>query len=202
MLLDRWDSLKRLMQKHSNLLQFQNLDDDDLEIILKCLVEPEDVGYQRLQLADKADFVQRDALYFGTVRLDIAPKHLYSGLVSDAQDAGISEERLIDVNLQYLQEKFYDSDDIICFSRLYEKIVASLLVIEEFREDWLSYDDDQFKRLICENLNKENKPENLEFALVDKAKALFDGNIIFDEVFDSKKFGAVLEKMPLNLKTM
>jgi hypothetical protein len=200
LLLDRWDSLKRLIQKHSNLLQFQNLDDDDLEIILKCLVEPEAVGYQRLQLADKADFVQRDALYFGTVRLDIAPKHLYSGLVSDAQDAGISEERLIDVNLQYLQEKFYDSDDIICFSRLYEKIVASLLVTEEFREDWLTYDDDQFKRLICENLNKENKPENLESALVDKAKALFDGNIIFDEVFRLEEIRCSARKNALELE--
>jgi HD superfamily phosphohydrolase len=183
LLLDRWDSLKRLMQKHSELIEFQNLDNEDLETVLKNLVDPEDIGYQRLRLADKADFVQRDALYFGTVRLDISPKHLYSELASNTQIAGTREESLIDANLRYLNERFYNNDDIVCFSRLYEKIVASLLITEEFKEDWLSYDDDQFKRLICENLNKENTLENLDSSLVDKTKALFEGNINFEEVF-------------------
>jgi len=75
----RYFSAEILVEKFGNLKdKVDGLNEEDLEVIIKDLVDKENDGYTYLSLADKADFVQRDALYFGTVRIDISPKHLYS----------------------------------------------------------------------------------------------------------------------------
>ncbi|MHC1571513.1 MAG: hypothetical protein ACXQTM_03945, partial [Methanosarcinales archaeon] len=80
-LLYRYFSAEILVEKWGNLKEKINgLSEEDLEVIIKDLVNKENDGYRYLSLADKADFVQRDALYFGTVRIDVSPKHLYSGI--------------------------------------------------------------------------------------------------------------------------
>ena len=162
------------------------LKDEDKETIIRNLIDHKNDGYRYLELTNKVDFVQRDALYFGTVRLDLSPKHLYGqGLLEDITDfASVDEEKLIESNLDYMMERFYDSDRIRGFSRLYEKIVASLIISNNFKMEWLDeLDDSQFKRLITENTTPNNKPANLPKAWTKRAEDLFKDNIRFSLVF-------------------
>ena len=162
-----------------------NLSGDDLKIILDNILSDKTVGYKYLSLADKADFVQRDALYFGTVRIDISPKHLYSHISLERHGLSVTdEERLIDVNLDYLADRFYKNAEVAWFSALYEKILASLLSSKRFRIEWLDeYDDEQLKRLMCSAYDKNNKKISLPPSWVQRAKNLFDKNIRFYKVF-------------------
>ena len=176
-LVRNWGTLKK---------KLDGLDDGDLETIIRDLIDAENDGYKYLQIADTADYVQRDALYFGTVRIDISPKHLYGG-IKYKSNFSISEEKLIEYNKFYISERFYNDPDIIWFSRLYEKIVASLILSEKFELEWLEkYDDSQFKRLICNRLDKENNKTNLPATWVERAKKLFEGDIGFVSIFDLK----------------
>jgi len=162
------------------------LKDEAKKTIIRNLIDPKNEGYRYLELTNKVDFVQRDALYFGTVRLDLSPKHLYGqGLLEDITDfASVDEEKLIESNLDYMMERFYDSDRIRGFSRLYEKIVASLIISNNFKMKWLDeLDDSRFKRLITENTTPNNKPANLPKAWTKRAEDLFKDNIRFSLVF-------------------
>ncbi|HEC87491.1 MAG TPA: hypothetical protein ENI49_06495 [Thermoplasmatales archaeon] len=185
-LLYRYFSGEILVSKWGNLKsKISGLNDEDLKIVLKDLIDTENDGYRYLELADKADFVQRDALYFGTVRIDISPKHLYHGLSRYKPSFSISEERLIETNLDYLAERFYDDPDIVWFSKLYEKILASLLISKRFELDWLKdYDDAQFKRLISEGLSKDNTKVGLPPSWTGRAKKLLNKEIKFSKIFD------------------
>jgi len=120
----KYFSCQIFLKNWGNIQNRYRLKDEDKETIIRNLIDPKNDGYRYLELTNKVDFVQRDALYIGTVRLDISPKHLYGqGLLEDITDfASVDEEKLIESNLDYMMERFYDSDRIRGFSRLYEKI--------------------------------------------------------------------------------
>ncbi|MCL5036957.1 MAG: hypothetical protein M1269_07580, partial [Chloroflexi bacterium] len=167
---------------------FKESDDDTKEIIIKNLIDVESDGYEYLELADMADYVQRDALYFGTARLDISPDHLYRYGLSDSENEilSVDEKTLLLKNLDYLTDRFYDNNRINWFSRLYEKIVASLIIKNEFEMDWLEkLDDNQFKRLITEN-TIDGKTAKLPKKWFEKAHELFNGKIKFNLIFTLK----------------
>lgn len=166
LLIQRWDALKA---------KSDELSDDDLQIIIRNLIDRSNDGYRYLDLANRADYVQRDALYFGTVRIDISPKHLYGEMSEYAPNFSISEEKLIEANLEYLKSRFYENTEVIGYSRLYEKIVASMILSTNFKIKWLEeYDDAQFERLITLNRDKGNEPAKLPSNWVKRAKNLLD----------------------------
>ena len=173
---------------HATLLnEFVERDSIDLckKTIVNNLTNEKSDGYQFLCLADKTDFVQRDALYFGTVKLDISPKHLYRK-ASENITIPSNEESLIDANYDYLKNTFYDDTNVLLFSRLYEKIVAALLLHEKFEFDWLQqYDDDTFKWLL---INKKTREKNEEVDLptewTNKAKLLFERKLKYNLIFE------------------
>jgi len=173
--------------------KFTDLKDEDLQIIIRDLIDTENEGYKLLNLADRADFVQRDALYFGTVRLDISPKHLYGQLTNTIYS--ISEAKLLDSNLDYLTERFYNNPDIVWFSKLYGKILASLIMSKTFNLRWIEeYNDDEFKRLIKFNLDKNNKRTRLPATWINRAKELFDKRLNFTNIFDLRGIAFQKEK--------
>jgi HD superfamily phosphohydrolase len=183
----KYFSLKMLMDKFSKLKSKFNLDENALKIIIKDIIDSDDDGHKFLSLADKADFVQRDALYFGTIKLDISPKHLYGNISAYDPKFSISEQRLIESNLEYISERFYNTFDVIWFSRLYEKILARLIISKKFEFEWLEkYNDEKFKRLITENFDETNKKIKLPVKWVNRAKELFDQKISFALVFNIK----------------
>lgn len=183
----RYFSCWIFLEKWKKIQEKYELKDDAKETIIRNLIDFENDGYKYLELADKADFVQRDALYFGTVKLDISPEHLYGKrLEAETENRffSIDEEKLIESNLDYLSERFYDSDRIRWRTRLYEKIVASLILSKNFKMEWLDkFDDSQFKRLITENMTPDNTSANLPRSWIKKAKDLFGDNINFSLVF-------------------
>lgn len=165
----------------------KNLRSADLEIVIRDLVDPDSHGYKYLDLADKADYVQRDALYFGTVRIDISPKHLYGKLTQHEPEFSTDEKKLIESNLRYLRERFYENTDIIWFSRLYEKILASLVISQNFEIEWLrDYDDEKLKRLITLSVDEDNTHVYLPSNWIERAKDLFEQKISYSRVFNLK----------------
>lgn len=175
-ILDKWNGFSNKFS--------QELTDDDKIIIIGNLIDPRSYGYQYLKLIDKVDYVQRDALYFGTVRLDISPKHLYSKNIIDIPLYS-DEIQLIDINLAYLQSVFYNDLNVIYFTRLYEKILAALILSKKFQFKWLhDYDDYSFKWLICKNINKQNKKVKLPSKWIEKADLLFNQKYQFTNVFE------------------
>ena len=186
-ILYRYISCYIFLEKWKRIQKEYELKDDDKVTILKNLIDTKNDGYRYLELANKADFVQRDALYFGTVKLDISPKQLYGmelpGHTSEV--FSIDEKKLIESNLDYLSERFYNSDRIRWVSRLYEKIVANLILSTNFKMEWLdNLDDPQFKRIITENSAPDSKPANLSKKWVKRAKDLFEDNIQFYRIFE------------------
>lgn len=134
-IINKWSTLKK---------KLQNLEDNQLEIIVKNLIDTESHGYKYLNLADKADYVQRDALYFGAVKIDVSPQHLYREASMYNPKFSVSEEKLIESNLEYLNERFYEHENVLFFSRLYEKILASLIISKSFDKKWLENYDGHF----------------------------------------------------------
>jgi HD superfamily phosphohydrolase len=175
--------------------KFDSLGDESLKIIIKDLIDTENYGYAFLNLADKADFVQRDALYFGTVRLDVSPKHLYRHPTKYMPKFSISEEKLIESCLNYLTERFYDNSGVVVFSRLLEKIVASLITSTNFKERWLEdYNDEEFRWLLIEGLDKDNKRSGLPKTWISRAKDLFSGSFKFSNIFTLAEIAFQKEK--------
>ena len=202
-LLYRYFSCQIFLDNWGKIQNKYELKDEAKETIIRNLIDPKNDGYRYLELTNKVDFVQRDALYFGTVRLDLSPKHLYGqGLLEDITDfASVDEEKLIESNLDYMMERFYDSDRIRRFSRLYEKIVASLIISNNFKIEWLDeLDDSQFKRLITENTTPNNKPANLPKAWTKRAEELFKGNIRFSLVFKLSDISFEKEKNVMDIE--
>lgn len=172
--INRWGTLKK---------KLPGLEDSQLETIVKNLIDTESHGYKYLNLADKADFVQRDALYFGAVKIDVSPQHLYREASMYNPKFSVSEEKLIESNLEYLNERFYEHESILFFSRLYEKILASLIISKGFNKKWLEeYTDDQFKRLITENIDRDNEKVKLPPAWVKRAKELFENKVSYTNI--------------------
>ncbi len=191
-LVEKWGNLKK---------KIDGLSEEDLEIIVKDLIDTRNNGYMYLNLADKADFVQRDALYFGTVRIDISPRHLYGGLSKYKPRFSVSEEKLIEYNLCYLNERFYDNPNVDWFSRLYEKILASLIISKNFKIEWLEhYDDAQFKRLIHDDLDKDNNKIGLPSTWRNRVKKLFQNDIRFNSIFDLRDVFFQKEKDILDIE--
>ena len=174
-LLDNW---RRLYKKFD-----PKLDGATKKTIIANLVDFDSDGYRFLQLADQVDYVQRDALYFGAIRLDISPKHLYDG-ISQNTLLNSEEVELLEANLGYLVKKFYKRSDVIVFSRLYEKIVAALVASEKFKlERLLEYDDDSFRWLITEYKDRSNNSANLPQGWISRVKKLFKKEYDFKEIF-------------------
>ncbi|AKB48402.1 hypothetical protein MSKOL_2625 [Methanosarcina sp. Kolksee] len=177
-IINKWSTLKK---------KLQNLEDNQLEIIVKNLIDTESHGYKYLNLADKADYVQRDALYFGAVKIDVSPQHLYREASMYNPKFSVSEEKLIESNLEYLNERFYEHENVLFFSRLYEKILASLIISKSFDKKWLeNYTDDQFKRLITENIDATNDKVKLPPVWVKKAKDLFENKVSYTNILHLK----------------
>jgi len=171
-----WDKLKNKF----------GLSDSGKKIIIGNMIDEDSDGYKFLMLANKVDFVQRDALYFGTARIDISPKYLYTktNLLESIPEYSVNEKELIESNYRYLRGRFYENYKVRYFTRLYEKIVASLIMSKNFNLSLLEkLDDIQFKRLITENNLSTNKSVGLPNFWIDKAKKLFDQEIIFSTVF-------------------
>lgn len=178
-IIKRWDKIK---------VKF-NLGDSEKKIIIRNMIDENSYGYKLLMLSNKVDFVQRDALYFGTARIDISPKHLYTkeNLLKSIPEYSVNEIELIENNYRYLKGRFYENSKVRSFSRLYEKIVASLIMSKKFDLSLLeSLDDIQFKRLITENNLPTKKSIGLPNFWIDKAKKLFEQKIIFSSVFEIK----------------
>jgi len=161
-----------------------NSEDSLKEIILKDMILEKNHGYKLLNLADKADYAQRDALYLGTVQIDISPKHLYMDIDALNNSSMIETKELINKNLEYLDERFYKNKKYSWFIRLYEKIVAALIQSKNFEIEFLEkYNDESFKRLITENITENKNEANLPDSWVKKADRLFQGDIEFELLF-------------------
>ncbi|MEA3457346.1 MAG: hypothetical protein U9R21_01560 [Candidatus Thermoplasmatota archaeon] len=201
--LHKYFSCYIFLENYNKIQKEYELTDADKVTILKNLIDPKNDGHEFLELANKADFVQRDALYFGTVKLDISPKHLYGlGLLGNASEIfSVDEEKLIESNLDYLTERFYNSDRIRLVSRLYEKIVASLILSKNFKMEWLDgIDDPQFKRIVTENITPDIKPAKLSKNWVKRAKNLFGDDIQFSMVFELSDISFEKQKSVIDIE--
>jgi len=176
------DILLRTWNGFSNKFDGEKLTELDKKIVINNLTNRDSPGFQFLGLADKTDYVQRDALYFGTIKIDISPKHLYRKALVDISEI-TDEEAFLDHNLEYLIDVFYENQKIVVFSGLYEKIVAALIQSDDFNIDWLfMFDDESFLWLIRKNIAI-NKKMNLPKEWIDRADKLFDDQYLFNEVF-------------------
>lgn len=198
----RYFSCENLIEKWSKLKSKLKLNDDEcLKIIIRNLIEKESDGYKYINLANKADYVQRDALYFGTVKIDISPEHLYRETSVYNPRFSVSEEKLIESNLRYLDERFYEHDEVVFFSRLYERILASLITSKNFKFEWFDeYNDDQFKRLITENYDRNNNHAKLPPEWIKKARDLFDNKVKFSNVLHLKAVPFPKEKSIIDIE--
>lgn len=155
-----------------------------IKTVVDNIIDRSNDGYKFLELANKADYVQRDALYLGTVKIDLPPEHLYSNISRYDPTFGINEERLIDVNLKYLKDRFYDSDESIWFSGLLEKVFASMMLSSNFESEYVEdYGDSEFERLITERRDRENEVVGLPERWSKRAEQIFAGDIEFEKVF-------------------
>lgn len=158
------------------------LTNEEKIIALKNILDDSSPGFKYIDFADRVDFVQRDALYFGTARIDISPKHLY---LNDYSKFPIinDEATLINVNYHYLKRVFYNDPDVIWFSRLYEKIVAAIILSQNFKLEWMNkYDDDKIKWLLCHDKDENNNSRNLPSQWIRRANALFNSTIKFSRI--------------------
>jgi len=168
---------------------FNDLVGDDLKIIISDLIDPTDDGYKYLELADQVDFVQRDALYFGSVRLDIHPDHLYRQLTTRPEQGEtklikqLEERPLIEAQSRYLKALFYNRPDIVSFDSLYSKIVASIITNTDFNFSWLEdYDDAKFETLLIHGKDIDDQ-QVLPAVCTIAARKLFQGALKFEPLF-------------------
>ncbi|MGA7075124.1 MAG: hypothetical protein WBZ42_01035 [Halobacteriota archaeon] len=172
---------------------FAGFDSEELKEVTKSLIDPQNHGYKYLMLADTVDFVQRDALYLGAVRLNISAEHLYGQLSKDRRmiesvirliDAEIYEGRILRAGESYLSDIFYKRPKVAWFTNLYEKILAFLINHPSFEFSWLEeLNDAEFKNIIIGNFDKTHQSRFLPGRWANRAKQLFDGKYNFDKVF-------------------
>lgn len=99
-------------------------------------------GWQYLDGANRADYVQRDGLYFGTVRLDISPKHLYERDFQEPSRA-TDEWSLVERNRTYLEERIYEPVQFRGNIAVFEHLLADYMICKGFTpEKLLVWDDD------------------------------------------------------------
>ena len=189
-----------LLAKNYGILnrEFNDFSEKELEKAILNLVDKKSAGYKYLELADTADFVQRDALHFGAARLDISPKHLFSRFSNcrpptntekKLMDYDTYEGKLLKVGLDYLDKRFYKTSKVVCFSILYEKIVAFLISHKSFDLTWLEdLNDDEFKQRIVGPRNK-SKGLALPKPWVERARDLFDNRFQFEGIFAVNEVG-------------
>lgn len=170
--------------KRINSKAFTNaLSSDDLKNITHDLLTKNNDGYKYLDLCDRVDYVQRDALYFGAVKIDVSPKHIYRKSSRYHPIAASDETKLIDANLEYLSNVYYRHKSVIYFTALYEKIIAALILEKNFKLEYLEeLNDESFKRLICQN-KMENGQVKLSKIWCKRADDLFNKRIKFHFVF-------------------
>lgn len=183
-LLYRFLSAGFILSNRREIKNIAGLSEGDFEIIIENLIDETTDGHGYLSKANKADYVQRDALYLGTAKIDVSPKHLYSGISKYQPSFGIDEETLIDINFKYIRERFYKSDEVVWFSRLLEKVIASLALSKNFEKEYLEeYNDREFERLITEGRDKSNSAANLPSNWCDRADDILSNNYRFEKVF-------------------
>jgi len=164
-------------------------EENDIRIAIRNLVDQGNDGFQWLTLASKADYVQRDALYLGTVRIDISPRHLYGDLSEYSPQFSVNEEKLIEANLRYLKDRFYDDIDVVWFSRLYEKIIARFLISGKLEPNWLQdFNDSELERLIKDGVKPDGSTVRLSPKWTDRINDLFEGEFDYSEVFRLNNF--------------
>ena len=163
------------------------LKNDEKVTVLKNMVNKEGIGYKLLNCADKVDFVQRDSLYFGTARIDITPNHIYKDSKS-SKSYFTDEIKLIDNNLDYLEERFYQNSDVRWFTGLYEKILVKMFLSKNFKKDVLfEINDFQMKKLITKDRLETNNGVDrwkLPNVWIDRMNDLFEKEIKFFHIFE------------------
>jgi hypothetical protein len=173
--------------------EFKGFDSEEFTEVAKSLIDQQNHGYKYLMLADMVDFVQRDALYLGAVKLEISAEHLYRQYSKDRRmiesvprliDAEIYEGRLMLAGESYLSDVLYKRDKVPWFTNLYEKIVAFLINHPNFEFSWLEeLNDAQFKNTIVGSFDTTYRSAFLPNKWTNLAKNLFDGNYNFQKVF-------------------
>lgn len=184
-LLYRALSADKILENRDKILDIGLISEGKIEIVVDNLINEGSDGYKYLNIANKADYVQRDALYLGTAKIDLSPKHLYSGISKYQPSFGVDEETLIDINLHYIRERFYKSDRSIWFSRILEKVIASLIISENFETEYVEeYGSREFERLICENRKKDNSHAKLPPTWCDRANEILNNEYSFSKIFE------------------
>jgi HD superfamily phosphohydrolase len=170
----------------------KNFDEEKLREAVSNLLDKTSDGYKYLELADTVDYVQRDALHFGAVGLDISPKHLFGRFLnikpstSDEKkliDYNIYECKLLKVSLDYLDERFYKIPQVVWFSALYKKVMACLISHPSFDLRWLEEcNDDEFKHALFGGRHKSNKGQKPPKEWIKRAQDLLNNRFKFDEI--------------------
>lgn len=173
-----------VLNRKRDLLDNNHIEEGRIKTVIENLIYKESDGYTYLNLASKADYVQRDALYLGTAKIDIPPENLYQGISKYDPKFGLSEERLIEVNLNYLSDRFYENKETVWFSRLLEKVISSISLSENFKSEYIEkYDDSDFERLITSNRDKNNEHANLPESWCERAHKILNDDFEFNQVF-------------------
>jgi len=177
----RFFSLEILLDSWKKIKSDFELNDESLKIIIGNLIDERSPGYKYLNLANKSDYVQRDALYLGCAKLDVSPKLLYKNL-SDKYSTkysttSINEQKLIQITERYLTERFYENPDVISSVNLYTKILASLFLSKNFKLQWLKkFDDDAFKSVITTGIAENNERVHLPNVWTKRAENVLKGD--------------------------
>jgi HD superfamily phosphohydrolase len=177
--------------------KFQDFNADALKKAVSNLLDKKNDGYKYLELADTADFVQRDALHFGAARFDISPKHLFNRF-SEIRPSSTSEKKLVDYDtpegkllnrhLDYLKERFYDVPEVVWFSALYEKVLAFLIRHKSFDLKWLEdCTDDQFKEVILSKRNSSYSRQKSLKTWIERTQDLLENRSRFEETLTVSK---------------
>ncbi len=139
----RWISAYRMLKNESKtnsiLDSVDTLKDDNSEIMqeaVRNLVDSNYIGYDYLKWANRADYIQRDGLYFGTVRLDISAKHLYKrDFLNPIRPT--DEWALLAQNRTYLVNHIYEPPRLKGEIASYEHMLAHFMSMQNFDAGWM-----------------------------------------------------------------
>lgn len=152
----------------------QSVVENIYNIAVSNLVDRNSDGYKYLTAANKADYVQRDGLYFGTVRLDISARHLYrADFVPPTEE--VDEWQLIERNLEYLRRRIYNAPISRAYGSLWEHLLGNFICGRDFRLEWLwKWTDDKLLRLVQEASTGESRA-NYSETLIGWGNKYIDG---------------------------